>query len=475
MSRRFVPVIIAVVLTVGSAATAAAATQRVEYGPAQGVQATATGTTVEIRFTGVAAAFGQAHKGQRVTIACAARPVPGLAFAGSTTGVDAAVDHVLDRLATARIAAGGASVRATLKGAPGDACDVTGGDDPVPAGENRARAALTPAGATWIDEQVLGTRMLDLAFAANPGAVYRPAADVVRLGGGTVVALDAPDAAPPAGKIGYWSSGRAVSFVATSAAGRHLVLQDLGGGMLRTDVFSALTDWTPPHGVPKPAQGDEGIDDDDDDSEDLGPQDGVTGHLADDTLVIRFSGGRAAKAYRTLAGRRAALICGAAPAPPLLGAALVEHVPRATFVRVPRRGGIVRARLSAGGHDVCEIVLGKRVVATVLPTKAGRHFFGGFFALLTLTPPAGLTAPDATRYPAPATLAAAHRGVVPMTTPGQALKPGALGVWTDGDRQAVLATVDADGYRYLFADEGGGRIRTNAFSLLLALWRVTLG
>jgi hypothetical protein len=470
--RRSITVTIAAALIAGSATTASAGVRRVEYDPAHGVQASLTGKTVEIRFTGASAAFGQAHAGQSVTIACASRPAPGLAFATAGVDLDAAVDDALDRLATARIAADGTSVRATLAAATADTCDVTAGDDPVPGSANRARAALTPAGATWADEQAVGTRMVDLAFAADPGAVYRPAADVVKLGGGTVVALDAPDATPPAGTIGYWSRGDAVSFVATSAAGRHLVLQDLGGGMLRTDVFSALTNWTPPGGVPTPAEGDEGIDDDDD-SEDLGPEDGVTGHLAGDTLVIRFSGGRAAKAYRGIAGRRAVLRCGAAPGPALLGASLGEEAPHASSVRVPRRGGIVRVALPAGGHDICELGRGGRVVATVLPTKAGRHYFSQFFALLTVAAPAGLAAPGATRYPAAATLAGGHDHLVPMTSPGQALKPGALGVWTDGDQQAVVATVDGDGYRYLFADEGGGRIRTNAFSLLLALTKGT--
>ena len=295
-----------------------------------------------------------------------------------------------------------------------------------------------------------------------------------------MVALDTPDATPPAGKIGYWSHGRAVSFVATSAAGRHLVLQDLGGGMLRSNVFDALLSWTPPGGAappPGPTTGG-GLDDGEtasgtgDEGADLGPGEGVTGRLAGRTLMIRFSGAKAAKTYRDdLAGRRAAVQCLAVPPPPLLGARSIFKAPHRVFVRVPRRGGggVVRAPLPAGGHDLCAIAVGDRVAATVLVTKAGRDYLDGFLALGRLSVPGALVARGATRYPGAATIAARRPEFVPMATPGQALTPGQLGVWTDANRRALLATADADGHRYVLADEGDGLIRTNLYAPLLAI------
>jgi hypothetical protein len=473
--RRSATVIIAAAVTVGLAGTAPAAVQRVEYGPPQGVRATATGKTVEIRFTGASATFGKAHAGRPVVVTCAAHPVPGLAFTGPDA--DDAVDDALDGLATVRVAADGASVRATFKRAPGDACEIHGLENPALPSSEIARAALTPAGATWIDEETLGTRMVDLAYAASPSGTYRTAADVVALGGGNVVALDTPDATPPAGKLGYWSHGRAVSFVATSAAGRHLVLQDLGGGMLRTDVLEALAGWTPPQGIKLPgAAGDDGDTRSDPvaengPGEDLGPDDGVTGHLAGRTLVVRFSGGKAAKAYRSIAGHRIEVLCVTAPATPLLGGRTSFGPGNGAAVRVPRRGGIVRVALPSGSRDICVLTFGDREVATVVPSAAGRRYLGGLAALAAFFEkvPDDLGVGGATSYPGAQTIAAAHPGLIPMATPGQALTPGRLGVWTDAHQQALLAMATASGQRFVIADEGGGRIRTNVFTPLLAL------
>lgn len=473
MVRRFVLVIIAIALSAGSAAGAPAAVPRTEYDPAHGVRATVTGNTVEVRFTGASAAFGTAHAGQRVTFSCGSHPPPGLAFAG--TGVADAFGFALGALAPGRVTADGASVSATLPGAPGDACDIEG-DDPALPSSDQARAALTPAGTTWIDEQTLGTRMVDLAYAADPSGTYRSAPDVVALGGGSVVALDSPDATPPAGKLGYWSDGRAVSFVATSAAGRRLVLQDPGDGMLRTDVLDAVLSWRPPQGEKVSDETDDGATDDDDGDDDPdaygGPGDGVTAHLAGRTLVVRFSGPKAAKAYRAIAGRRAAVECLAAPPPLLLlgGRMTFGRVSRTT-VRVPRRGGIVRAALAPGPADICALRRGNRQVATVTPTAAGSAYVGGLtaFAAFLSNAPRHLVALGATAYPDAAAIAAAHRGLVAMTTPGQRLVPGRIGVWTDAHQRALLAMGTPTGQRFVVADEGGGRIRTNILTALLAV------
>jgi hypothetical protein len=467
MLRRSVPFIIAATLIGVPATTASARARRTEIGPAQGVQATVTGTTVDIRFTGASAAFGKAHAGQRMFVSCAPHPIGALLFAETST------DDVLGRVARATVSADGSTLRVTRKAAPGDSCDLSGARDP----RRLARAALTPAGAVWVDEQVLGTRMVDLAYAAAPTGVYRPAADVVKLGGPGVVALATPDATPPPGTIGYWSHGRAVSFVATSAAGKHLVLQDLGGGMLRTDVLEALLDWSPPGGFKNSSSGagdaSSGSGSSGKDEGGLGPGDGVTAHVEGGQVAFRFFSHKAAKVYRSVAGRRVTVMCEAVPPPPLLGGRLDEEAlkPETATVRVPRHGGVLRATMPAHARDFCAIVAGKHEVAAAAPTKAGRDYFAAAIGWIDFInkAPDHLVAAGATRYAGADTIVAAQTGLLPMSTPGQALAPGTTGVWTDADRQALVALTTADGHRIVMADEGDGRVRTNVFGFLLSL------
>jgi hypothetical protein len=472
MRARSLPLIVATVLIAGPTAVASAVTHREEVGPEQGVQATVTGKTVQIRFTGAAAAFGQREKGKKVAVDCAKHPAPGLLF------VDGSYS---DTFKMAKLSADGASLTVTLRDDPGDACDIYDAQTSI---SPAARAALTPAGATWIDEEVRATRMIDVAHAARPVLAYRTAGDVVSIGGGEVVALDTPDATPPTGKIGYWAHGGAVSFVTLSSAGRRLWVQDLGGGMLHTDVLEAVVGWTPPKGFALPGEdqgpsagaapgsGSADAGSSDDSGPDLGPGDGVSGRVvAGDRVVIRFTG-KAAKAYRAIAGHRVEVACLAAPPAVLLGSALAWRAPTITKVRVPRRGGAIRAAAKPGNRDVCVVGEGQRTIATVLLSKAGRRFVGDFAAFGTVLEgrlPDALAAVGATSYPGAATIAAAHKGLVPMASPGQKVAPGKVGVWTDGGQRALLAFTGSDGRRFVLADEGGGTVRTNVFTALMAL------
>jgi hypothetical protein len=473
MTARSVLLIVLLALTFASAESATAAlAPRTETGPAQGVQATVTGTTVEVRFTGTSASWGTARAGKRVTLICEAHPAPGLLFADNAERSADLEDH----LAEATVAADGTSLRATLK-KPGDACDILFADRKRPLDIGRARAALTPAGAAWIEEQSRATRMVDVAYAAKPKGAYRRADGVVALGRGEVVALGDPNGTPPAGKIGYWSHGRAVSLVTLSGAGRRLVLQDLGGGMLRTNVFDALIGWTPPQGFPErlleiPSEEDT-PEEDEEEPEEIGPGQGVQGRVVSGGgVVLRFTGA-SARTYRRMAGRRVTVACFAAPATLLLGQGLSFGKPEITKVRVPDHGGTIHVRARAGRRDVCVVEMpgsGEDVAFATL-SRAGRRYLGQFALLETFLSksPDSMAVAGATSYPGAATIAAAQEGLVPMTTPGQRLPAGRAGVWTDGAQHALLAAAGPDGLRFVMADEGGGTVRTNAFGWLLGL------
>ena len=333
------------VLSTGTAAGAATLPARTVVGPEQGVQASVSGTTVTVRFTGPAAAWGAARKHRKVWIECDAHPRPGLLFT-SRDGDDAVAD-ALGRFASVRLSADGTSVQATLGSAPGDACVVHAARDAsLEASADRAYAALTPAGAAWIDERSHGLRLADVLYASQPRGVYRAAADVVALAGGEVVALDDPNGTPPVGRIGYWSKGRAMSLVGASGAGRRLVLQDLGDGMLRTNVFEALLSWVPPEGISAAAlaatRDASGTETDDDADAKYEAPEGVLTQVTGDHVTFRFTG-KAARVYRRSAGRRVHAGCFTAPPPPLLGerAAFDADVSMRT-VRVPAHGGTIR-------------------------------------------------------------------------------------------------------------------------------------
>lgn len=481
MSARSCLLIVVTAFIVPASAGAATLPPRAVLGPAQGITASGSGRTLTVGFTGAAAAWGTAHAGRKVEAECGVAPPngPQLAEDPAPSPDSDDSDESGGGSGSGRVAADGASVRIALDAPAGDACTLNGAPGwAVPPSGQVAYAALTPAGAALADETLRALRMADVIHAARPHGAYAPAADAVALGGGEVVALDDPNGTPPPGQIGYWSKGRALSVVALSSAGRRLVIQDLGGGMLRSNALQGLVTWAPVTGF-KSDPSDSGDDDDGGGdtsaSPDLGAGDsGVHAHLSAGRVTFRFTGA-SARTYRRYAGRRLVVACSAAPPRALLGEALtVDAHPAVTHVRVPRHGGVIRGDAPAGHQDLCVVETATGAdLATAVLTRAARGYVMDIVAPLAFalseSSPLGLVPAGATRYPGAATLAAAHAGLVPLLTPGGHLKEGQFGVWTDADQQALVATVLSDGRRYLFADEGHGMVRTNLYTGLLGV------
>jgi hypothetical protein len=461
-----------IALLIPTAAGAATLPARTALGPEQGVTASASGRTLTIGFTGAAAAWGRAHAGRKVVVECHQAPPSGLLFVKDPGGL---TDPLHLSTGTARLGADGAAVRVGLDGPARDACTVDGAPDwAAPPSTQVAYAAVTPAGAASIDETARATRMADVLHAARPHGAYRPAADVVALGGGEVVALEDPNGTPPAGKIGYWSKGRAVSLITASSAGRRLAIQDLGGGMLRTNVLEDLTGWLPVGGFKAaPDSGADLADDGDDQGGegDDGSADNpdIHAHRSGDRVVFRFTG-KAAKAYRRHAGQRVRVVCLKAPPRALLGEATpVDAHPASTVVRVPRRGGVITGDAPAGHRDLCGIVTRTGGdLATGVLTRDGWRYLLDLIAPLALAfadgSPTELAEPGATRYPGVATIIASHGDLVGLATPGAPVKGDRIGIWTDADQQALIAFGAGFGLRYVLADEGHGMMRTNLYT-----------
>lgn len=459
-------------LAVPATSTAATLPARATLGPAQGVTASASGRTLTLGFTGAAAAWGKAHAGRKLAVACAETPPPGLLFVKEP---EDPTDPLPISIGSGRVAADGAAARIALDGPGRDACTIVGALDwAVPPSTEMAYAALTPAGATSIDQSFHASRMVDVIHAAQPRGVYASASDVVALGGGEVVALDDPNGTPPAGKIGYWSKGRAVSLITADGAGRRLSIQDLGGGMLRSNVLGDLVGWSPPAGL-KAAPKRAGVltdDEDDDDSSAENPD--IHAHRSGDRVVFRFTG-KAAKTYRRHAGHRVRVTCTAAPPRPLLGErSTYDAHPAVTVVRVPRHGGTIVGDAPAGHRDICGVAtLSRHDVATGVLSREGWRFLLDTIAPLALGfadgSPMELAEAGATRYPGLATIVASHEGLIGLPTPGAPLKAGRVGVWTDADQQALVALAAVDGLRYVMADEGHGMVRTNLYAGFLSV------
>jgi hypothetical protein len=466
-----------IALSIPATAGAATLPARTVVGPAQGVTATAKGKTLTLGFTGAAAAWGKAHAGGTIEVDCATTPAPGRLLFVKQPTAPGSTEHGSGE---GHVAADGASARIELSGAPGDSCAVNGAPTwELPPSSEQAYAALTPAGASYVDAVTHGLRMADVIYGLRPHGVYASAADAVALGGGEVVALDDPNGTPPAGKIGYWSKGRAVSVIAADSTGRRLEIQDLGGGMLRTNAFEGLLAWSPVKGRQRTSDASSSFGGDDSDSsegstDEDGVDDDVHARLSGDRVVFTFTGS-AAKLYRRYAGRRVHVACVAVPARPLLGeATVVDPHPARTTVRVPRHGGVIRGAAPAGHRDLCAVeTLSGRDLADGVLTAAGRRYMYDMVAPLALAfadnSPLELAEAGATRYPGVATLVASHPGLVGLATPGAPLKVGDVGVWTDADQQAVVVTAAPGGLRYVLADEGHGTTRTNLYAGLLGL------
>ncbi|WP_445152269.1 hypothetical protein [Baekduia sp. Peel2402] len=490
----FTVVITLIAAASASAAPAATLPQRTVVGPDQGVQASVAGTSVTIRFTGVSAAWGKKRAGKQALVSCERSPALGLLFregdAGSSLGGDgsafgdaSSASSDLSEYGLTQLSSSGASVKAKVEDAAKvDFCQVM--TDPALSADI-AWAAVTPRGVVALEELQRGLRLTDVLYASAPKGTYRAAADVVALGGGEVVALDDPNGTPPAGKIGYWSKGRAVSVVSASATARRVAIQDIGDGMLRTNALDALLSWKPaqaPTDDEAPASAgvfglSDTTGDSDDDSEkqreSLSADEGVFAHTAAGKVVFRFTG-KAAKVYRRLAGRRVDVICIKAPARPLLGEAVSFGAPVISHARVAAHGGTIRGKAPAGHDDICEIQTadGDEVTGALLTPAARRYLFDVVVPVLILLDgdvPWDIAARTATRYPGVATILSSHPGVVGLGSPGAAVKAGKIGVWTDADQQALIAYGGPDGLRYVIADEGAGRVRTNVFTGLLGL------
>jgi hypothetical protein len=267
-----------------------------------------------------------------------------------------------------------------------------------------------------------------------------------------------------------------------SAAGRLLVVEDLGDAMLRTNV---LEQGDLLAGVVYPALGevlgsDDGriLDDNDDGrgspyrGRTVNTRDGVRGTFSGKRLVVRFTG-RSAAAVRKVAGRRVRVSCIARPPRVLFGAAASSPAVDAAVVRAPGSGATLRATLRRTG-DMCLIVDEGKLLALVLPTAAGRRWWADCQAVKLLARlPDSIAAPGGQAYLAPAAVAAGRKGLTAMAGPGATASLGRVGVWTDGARHAVVAIRSASGRRLVSADEGDGMIRTNVLGEtlgVLLLW-----
>jgi hypothetical protein len=461
-------------------------------GPNTGVTAVRTGDTVDVAFTPAALAQSGLLAGRAVTLSCdVAATTTSLQFKrDSASGGDLAFGQ-------GTVGADG-HARVRLDGAG----DKPGAADYCEVGRVRhiakhssteatvARVPLTPAGATYVDETERATALRRLLEKAHAATGYQPAS---ALGAG-VVALDSPDATPPAGQQGYWTDGTHAAVVTLSAAGRRLLIQDLGGFVVRSNVYDQMdpfgfddfdaskvaTTTTPSEAKktgspdadrkPSPYRGNEA----------LMPADGIRATVSGRRVTMRFTG-RAAKTFRALHGRRLTVFCEAVPRPTLFPALLPEAVSAASgatagvgVARVPSHGDAITLTLRGGTGDVCFAIDDLQPVATAGGTKAGRAWIQDLAALMVLFTGDDLdfAAPGGQRYLPTDQVVAKYRrkGFVAMSGPDGAVRPGRVGVWTDGAQQAAIAAVSASGRRFLIVDEGNGTGRTNILSAFSTLF-----
>lgn len=469
-----------VALSTAALAAPAARADRV-LGKADGITVTRSGATLEVRFTPAALAAAKLKPGRQVSVDCAAHPpAPPLAFAGDSG------DETQDAFGDAEVGADGVA-RVTLDGGLDesigtiDGCDIqrlrrTGAHSSV--STTIARIGLTPAGDVWADESARALEMRDLILRAQGAQGYEP---VAALGAG-VVALAGPDAAPAAGQVGYWTDGTHATVATLNVAGRRLVTQDLGDGMLRTNVLQQTDPFVvddaalPPAGAgPTPAR---------DPEEDPGrspytaedpvtPGDGVRASVRGRRLVVRFTAG-SAKAFRAVAGRHVVVLCFTRPPRALYPVISFKEYGTPALTRVPRHGGRVAFAMKGAIGDLCLIADDGTMVATVAPTTVGKRWWQDISAILALL--AGdtdhLAAPNAGGYyPTADAVAHSRKGsLVAMAGPGATLPIGRVGVWTDGGRHAVVATRSGSGRRFVLEDQGDGMVRTNVFGELSNVW-----
>jgi hypothetical protein len=429
-------------------------------GAPDGVTATQRGTRLEVRFTPAALARVPRAARNDVTAGCRKLPPPAVVgFADDSSADDAAYAH-------GDVGADGVARMALDAGAAMDVCDLSGRLSPG----TFARVSLSSAGETWLAEGRAGHALRDLLQRARVAQGYRP---VAVLGAG-VAALDGPEATPPIGQIGYWTDGAHATAATVSAAGRRLVIQDLGAGMLRTNVLEQSDPFEVEVGAL--AGGADGSKDPEADrtpspfeGRSVRAAQGVRGAAHGRRLTVGFTG-TSARAFRAIAGRRAAAICFARPRVTLLPGTLPSALHRA-WTRVPRHGGAVTFTFPRTAGDACVVVDDGRTVAVVGATATGRRWLQDVDALVGLVKidtqrafPRGATA-----YPTAAEAARLSPDLTAIAGPAAPVPLGQVGVWTDGARQAVLASASASGHRYVIADEGDGMVHTNVYAELEAV------
>ena len=341
-----------------------------------------------------------------------------------------------------------------------------------------ARIGLTPAGDVWADESARARQMRDLIIGAHGAEGYKP---VAALGAG-VVALDGPDAAPAAGQVGYWTDGAQATVAILNVAGRRLVTQDLGDGMLRTNVLEqsdplVVDENAPPTAGagPTPAsdrETDRGPSPYEADGP-VTPQDGVRASVRGRRVAVRFTG-RSAKAFRAVAGRDVMVACFTRPGRMPYPVLSRQDYGTRTIARVPRHGGRVAFTSKGAIGDLCLIADDDTMVATAAPTAVGRRWWQDISAITALleVDTDHLAARGAGGY-YPTADAVAHGqtgSLVAMAGPSAAPPVGRAGVWTDGARHAVLAARSGSGRRFVVEDEGDGMVRSNVFGELANLW-----
>jgi hypothetical protein len=456
-----------------------------------GVTATRAADRLTIAFTPAALAAAKLKPGATVEATCTVKR-PDASLALSDSDDDAEQDKTVN--GQGKVGADGRapidlfSNESSGRGTPlptFDACEIARIDkrsESSSVSTPIAQVALTPAGATWVDESTRAIALHELLVRAHGAQGYAPAASV----GAGVVALPAPGATPAIGQTGYWTDGTRATAVSMSAAGRRLIIEDLGGGTLRTNVIEkldlfgeALTDLLVASGGVEPNRPEKSPEEDGTKSpyrsdEPQVPADGVRGARSGRRLTVRFTG-RSAKAFRAIAGRKVGIVCMNRPAPsafPVLGN-LENDLGGWAFARMPRHGGRIVFTLTRPKGELCLLVDEGSAVAIVAPTDAGRRWYQDLAALLRIADLDSnpVVAPGGQAYRSTAdAVARSHKRLVAMPGPDGPVPLHQVGVWTDGARRAVVATRSGSGRTLLYADEGDGTLRTNTLGELSSFW-----
>jgi hypothetical protein len=449
-------------------------------GVADGVQASRSGESLELRFTGASAMAAASYSGRTLSIECARHAVPGLLFVAGSGSERSDASATVQREADGTL-----SIRTTMTDSM-DVCSVPrpslpehrgrrqGPFDVVPNQQRPplARIAMTPAGEQWLEEFGHVQQLMGATRRLGTGPNYPlPTATP---GSSGVVALESPEASPPRNQVGYWSDGaKRVALVTMSGAGRRLLIEDLGRGMQRTNLISDFL--SEPDSMQGTVSYIFNVADRDPDAgraprgnhDAVSHEDGVRASLAGTRLTIRFTG-RSRAALARVAGRRVSITCSAAALPEgLVNPGAVMDGFQLMRARVPRHSRVLRARVRSSIHpDICSITDDGRPVADVAPTAAGRAALTDLAALVDLATVSSLAPKGATTYPAATAIAAKRpKRVVALAGSEDRAPSGRIGVWTDGAQRAVLTTTSATGHRFVLADEGNGVARSNVDSL----------